>query len=101
MQWRTVKRVAIGHFHDVAEVHNSDAIRNMPHDCEIVRDEKISETKARLKVFEQVDDLRLDRDIECRHRLVAYDERRLHRERSRNAHALALPARELVRIALG
>ena len=49
--------------------------------------------------FQQVDDLALDRDVERGDRLVADDEARLERERARDADALALPARELVRIA--
>ena len=71
----------------------------MPHHRQIVGDEQIGKAEFFLQVFEQVDDLRLDRYIQRRHRLVAHDERRLHRQRARNAHALTLPARQLVRIA--
>ena len=52
-----------------------------------------------LELLEQVDDLRLHRDVERAHRLVADDEIGLHRERPRDADALPLPAGELVRIA--
>ena len=44
-------------------------------------------------------DLRLDRDVERRDRLVGDDELRLQDERARDADALALAARELVRVA--
>ena len=54
-----------------------------------------------LQLLEQVDDLRLDRDVERRHRLVADDELRVERERPREPDALALPAGELVRVAVG
>ena len=37
-----------------------------------------------LKIFEQVDDLRLDRDVERRHRLVADDQLGLQGERARD-----------------
>ena len=46
----------------------------------------------------QVDDLRLNRDVERGDRLVADEELRVQCERARKADALALPARELVRI---
>ena len=46
--------------------------------------------------LEQVDDLRLNRDVESGHGLVADDELRIHCERAREADALALPAGELV-----
>ena len=55
--------------------------------------------KPGLQVLEQVDDLRLDRDVERGDRLVADDELRLDRKRARDADALALAAGELVRIA--
>ena len=53
-----------------------------------------------LQVREQVDDLRLDRDVERGDRLVADDEPRLDRERAGDADPLPLAAGEFVRIAL-
>ncbi len=47
---------------------------------------------------EQIDDLRLDRDVQRRNGLVRDDEPRPHRERAGNRDALPLPAGELVRI---
>ena len=52
-----------------------------------------------LKVLEQVDDLRLDGDVERGHRLVADDQLGAHRERARDADALPLAARELMGVA--
>ena len=49
----------------------------MPHDREIVRDEQIGEFELALQVLQQVDDLRLHRNVERRDRLVADDEARL------------------------
>ena len=57
--------------------------------------------KPLLQLHEQVDDLRLDRDVERRHRLVADEQARLERQRAGDADALALAAGELVRVALG
>jgi hypothetical protein len=54
-----------------------------------------------LQVLQQVDDLRLDRHVERRHRLVADDQLRAPGQRPGDADALALAAGELVRIALG
>ena len=65
---------------------------------QIVRDEQISEPHLALQVHHQIEHLRLDRDVERRHRLVADDQLRLQRERAGNADALALPAGKLVRI---
>ena len=71
----------------------------MPHDREIVGDEEVGEAELGLQVLEQVDDLRLNRDVECGDGLVAHDEARPKSERPRDADALPLPAGEFVRIA--
>ena len=72
----------------------------MAHHGQIVRDEQVRELELALQVFEQIDDLRLDRNVERRYRFIAHDEGRLHRQRTRYSDALALAAGELVRIAL-
>ena len=53
---------------------------------------------ARLQLAQQVEDLRLDRDVERRRRLVGDDERRLAGERDRDHHALAHAAGQLMRV---
>ena len=49
---------------------------------------------------EQVDDLRLDRHVQSRDRLVQHDHPRVQRQRARDADSLTLPAGELVREAV-
>ena len=53
-----------------------------------------------LQVDQQIDHLRLDRDVERRDRLVAHDQARPERQRPRDADALPLSAGELMRIVL-
>src|SRR5207302_787898 len=79
--------------------HDGDAITQVLHDLQIVRDEQVRQLALALQLDEQIDDLRLDRDVERAQRLVGDDEARLDRERARDADALALAAGELVRIA--
>ena len=83
---------------DLAEVHHRDAMADVLDHCEVVRDEQIREVELRLQVHQQVDDLRLHRHVQSRHRLVADDQARPYRQRPRDAEALALPAREFVRV---
>ena len=71
----------------------------MSHHREIVCDEQIGEVELLLQVLEEVDDLRLNRDVERRHRFVGDDEVGIDRDRAREADPLALTAGELVRIA--
>ena len=48
----------------------------------------------------KIDDLRPDRYVQRRHRLVTDDDLRIQRQRARNAQPLTMAARELVRIVL-
>jgi hypothetical protein len=87
--------------HDLPQVHHRDPVRDVPDDREVVRDEEVRELEVLLQLLHQVDDLRLDRDVERRHRLVADDEVRVERQRAREPDALPLSPRELVRVAAG
>ena len=75
--------------------------RDVSHDAQVVGDEQVGQVELLLQVLEQVDDLGLNRHVERRDRLVAHDEARLDGERASDADALALAARELVRVAVG
>ena len=97
---RAIEVVARRHLADPAEVHDHDPVADVTHHREVVRDEEIGEVELALEILEQVDDLRLDGDVERRHRLVADDDLGVERERARDADALALTAAELVRIAV-
>ena len=89
--------VGLGDLDEPAAVHHGDAVADVPHGREIVRDEEVREAEAPLQVHQEVEDLRPHRDVERRHRLVADDERRIGRERSGDRDALPLPAGELQR----
>ena len=72
---RTKMSVAVADLHDAPEVHHRDAVGDVPHHREVVRDEDVGQPEVALQVGEQVDDLRLDGDVERGDRLVADDER--------------------------
>ncbi len=86
--------------HHAAEIHHDDPVADVPDHVEIVGDEQHGEPEVALQPGEQIDDLRLDRDVERRDRLVRDDEARLHRERAGDDDPLALAAGELMRIAV-
>ena len=79
---------------DLAEVHYRDAIRHVPHHRQLVRDEQHGQPELVAQVLQQVQDLRLDRNVERRHRLIQHQEARPHGECPREADPLALPAAE-------
>ena len=84
----------------MAEVHDRDAVRDLPDDREVVGDEEVGDPELALEVPEQVEDLGLDRDVERRDRLVADDQLRPQRDRPGDPDPLALAAGELVRVAV-
>ncbi len=96
-----VKRVAVGQFDDLAQVHHRDPVGDVAHHRQVVADEQVGQAELLLQVLQQVHDLRLDRHVQRRDRLVADDELGVQRQRAGDADALALAAGELVRIAVG
>src|SRR5712691_7617211 len=86
---------------DLPEVHHCDAVADVTHHGQVVRDEQIGQLEAVLQLFEKIDDLGLNRDVKRRDRLVAHDELRLDGECPRDPDALALATRELMRVAVG
>src|SRR4051812_3017857 len=85
---------------DLAEVHHGDPVTHRPDDGEVVGDEQVREPELLLQVLEQVEDLGLDRDVERRDGLVTHDQLRVQGQGAGDADALALPAGELVRVAI-
>jgi len=66
----------------------------------IGRGEQIGEAEVLLEVHEEIENPRLDRDVERRHRFVANQEIGPYGEHPGNADALPLAARELMEIAV-
>ncbi len=96
MPWRGKDLPARRHFHDLAEIHDRNAMGHVLDDREIVADEQQREAELALQILQQIDDLRLDRNVERGNRLVAHDQLGFGRERARNADALTLAAGEFV-----
>ena len=49
---------------DLAEIHHRHAVGDVLDDREVVRDEQVGEPAIALQILQQVDDLRLHRDVE-------------------------------------
>src|SRR5690606_16387091 len=88
---------AFAELDDAALAHHRDAVREVPHQHQVVRDEQVGELHPLLQASEQVDDLHPYRYVERGDRLVADDDIRLRCERTRDHDALPLSARELMR----
>ena len=85
----------------MAQVHHQHLVRNVAHHRQVVRDEQVRQAEFCLQVGQQVEHLRLHRHVERRHRLVGHHQPGAEHQRTRNGDALALAAREHVRVAVG
>ena len=87
-----MQRVAEQHFarrelDDAAAAHHRDPVGDVVDHRQIVRDEQIGEAELLLQVLQQIEDLRLHRNVERRDRLVADD------RSGSSASARAMPMR--------
>ena len=86
---------------DPAEVHDRDPVAQGPGQAEVVGDEQQRQRARVAQVHQHLQDLRADRDVEHRDRLVADQRVGVEHERRGDRHALALAAGQLVREAVG
>ena len=92
-----VQLVGGGQLDDLAGVHDRDPVAQPGDHAEVVGDQQHDEPEPLLEVGDQVEDLRLDGDVERGGRLVGDQQLRFAGERHRDQHALAHAARHLVR----
>ena len=83
---------------DLALEHHGDTVGHLADDAEVMGDEEHGHAEPALQLLEEREDLRLDGDVESGGRLVGDEEVGLVGEGHGDHDALALPARELVRI---
>ena len=84
--------------HHARRVKNRHVVGILGDDSEIVRDQDHGEAEPHLQLADQIENLRLDRDVERGGRLVGDQQPRIARQRHRDHHALAHPAGQLMRI---
>ena len=83
---------------DLPGVHDQHAVGDLGDDAEIVGDQDHRQVAVAVQLFDQLQDLRLDRDVEGGGRLVGDQDLGLERQRHRDHRPLAHPAGELVRV---
>src|SRR5215469_13989140 len=99
MERRAIELARSRHLNDRAKIHHRHAIADVLDDGKVVGNENISQTELLLQVFQQIDDLRLNGDIERRYRFVTNDQLGRNRQGASNSDALALAAGELMWVA--
>jgi hypothetical protein len=83
---------------DLAGVHDGDVVAVLRDDAQVVSDQQQRTARLPHQVLEQVEDLRLDRDVEGRGRLVGDDHVRLTGQHHRDHHALTHATGQLVHV---
>ncbi len=83
---------------DLAGIHHGHPVGDARYQAQVVGDEDNGRTEFPLQVAQQVQDLRLDGDVQRRGGFVGDDEVRLAEQRHGYDHPLAQSAAELVRI---
>ena len=79
-------------------VHHGDLVGQLGDQGQVVGDEEHRQVHVLAQLLQQLDDLGLDRHVECRRRLVGDEQARLAAERHGDHHPLAHASRELVRV---
>ena len=95
------ERVGGALFDQFSEVHDGDVIAHVADDGEVMSDEEVGQFEFVLEVFEEVQYLGLDADVEGAHGFITDEEFGLDGEGAGDADALALTAAEFVGVAAG
>jgi hypothetical protein len=82
---------------DLAGVHDRHPVAHLGDDTEVVGDEDHGRVRLALEGAHEIQDLRLDGDVQRSGRLVGDEELRLEGQRHRDHDALRHPSRQLVR----
>ena len=99
---RGVKDLVDGRkFNDLPEIHDRHAVAHMANHRQAVGNDHHRQPELVLQAFQQIDDLRLDGNIQRRDGFIAKQQFWSRGQRARNADTLALAAGKLVRIAPG
>ena len=98
VQRRREQRVDRRGFHIAPGIHHDHALRGFRDHAEIMGDQDDRGAKLGLELPDQVQDLRLDGDVERRGRLVGDQHLRIAGQRHGDHDALAHPAGELMRV---
>ena len=88
-------------FDEFTVFENGDLIADVFNDGEVVGNKEISKVELFLEIHQKVDDLGLNRDIECADGFVANNKLRFDGEGAGNADALALASAKFVGEAAG
>ncbi len=84
-------------FDNLAQIHDRNAIAHVTDDRDVVRDQDIRQIVLLLQFHQQVQNLRLDRNIQCRGRFIQHNDVGLGGQCPGDGNALTLTAGKRMR----
>src|SRR5690606_36582668 len=85
MVWPLEDLFGTARLYHAAQIHDHNAVCDVVHNTQVMADEQVCQVQLPAQVHEQVDDLRLDRDVERGDAFVANQKFRLYSKRAGNA----------------
>ena len=95
-----VQLITAGFFSDNTQVHYSHPVADVLDHGKIMGDEQVCQLQFFLQVFQQVDHLRLNRNIQGGIGLITDDQIGIQGVRASHADTLALPSGKFMRVPL-
>src|SRR5712691_11137012 len=97
----TAEGFSVANLDEFAQIHDANPITHMLDSGQVVADQEIGDTELSLQIFQEIENLRTDGDIEGGHRLVEDHQGWLQHQSPRNPDTLTLATAKLVWKALG
>src|SRR5688572_16379480 len=93
-----INGIALGNFHNFAQVHDRYPVADMLDHPQVMRGKQVGQMHLLLQLLKQIDDLGLNRNIQSRYRLITDNKLGTDTQRPSDADALPLTPAELMRI---
>ena len=91
------KLLTVSKLNKRTQIHNADAVTDMLYHRKIMSNKQVSQPTFSLKLFQKIDYLSLNRNIQSRNRFITYNEIRIYCKGTGNSNSLALAAGEFMR----
>ena len=93
--------IAFCQLHHTSKIHDTNSIRYVPDHRNIMSNKQIRKTQLILQIFHHINYLRLNRNIQCRNRLITDNKLRIYCQSSGDSYSLLLSTGKLMRETVG
>ena len=86
--------------HHIPQIHNANTVTDIFDNAQVMRNKQICQVVLLFQIQKQVDDLRLDGNVQSGYRFVTYNKLRIYCQRSGYTDTLSLSAGELMGVTM-